>query len=340
MKIAILGAGAMGSAIGALLHKAGNQISLIDVSRPTIQAVQKHGLIIQDKAGAQQTVKVQITDQPASIGVVDLLLVFVKCYHTEAAVKAALPIIGPNTTVLSLQNGWGNGPRIAAIVGKERVVLGVCYHSATVLSPGHVLHAGQGKTFMGELNGSGGARLEGIVKTFNTAGIAVEASGQVLKEIWSKLALNVATLPTSSTVRLTADHLLDTPEMQELMKDLLREVVAVANAQNIPLDFNERWDAITGLLRKLAPNSKGSMLQDVENRRQTEIDVMCGAIIEAGARLGIATPYNRAMIGLIKGLEATFAKMPSPQLEANERSAPRARRDRLPIQGAPQSSAP
>jgi 2-dehydropantoate 2-reductase len=308
MKIAILGAGAMGSAIGALLHKAGHQVTLIDVSRPAIEAIQSRGLIIQNKAGEQETVRIAITDRPANIGLVDLLLVFVKCYHTEAAVKSALPIIGPKTTVLSLQNGWGNGPRIASIVGKERVVLGVCYHSATVLAPGHVLHAGQGKTFMGELDGSDSARLQQLVQTFIAAGIAVEPSGQVLKEIWSKLALNVATLPTSSSVRVTADHLLDTPEMQDLMKDLLKEVVAVANAQQIPLEFTERWEAITGLLRKLAPNTKGSMLQDVEARRQTEIDVMCGAIIEAGTRLDIPTPCNRAMLGLIKGLEATFTR--------------------------------
>jgi 2-dehydropantoate 2-reductase len=306
MKIAILGAGAMGSAIGALLHKAGHPVTLIDVSHPTIEAVQNRGLIIQNKAGEQEIVRMAITDDPQMPGVVDLLLVFVKCYHTENAVRNAAPMIGANTVVLSLQNGWGNGPRIAGLVGKERVVLGVCYHSATVLAPGHVLHAGQGKTFMGELDGSDSSRLQQIVKTFNQAGIAVEPSGQVLKEIWSKLALNVATLPTSSSVRVTADRLLDTPEMQELMKALLQEVVAVANGQGIPLAFDERWEAITGLLRKLAPNTKGSMLQDVEARRQTEIDVMCGAIVEAGTRLNIPTPYNRAMIGLIKGLEATF----------------------------------
>jgi 2-dehydropantoate 2-reductase len=306
MKIAILGAGAMGSAIGALLHKAGNAVTLIDVSRPAIEAIQSRGLLIRNKAGEQETVRIAITDQPASPGVVDLLIVFVKCYHTEAAVRAALPIIGPETTVLSLQNGWGNGPRIAGIVGQERVVLGVCYHSATVLAPGHVLHAGQGRTFMGELDGSDSPRLQRIVKAFSEAGIAVEPSGRVLKEIWSKLALNVATLPTSSSVRITAERLLDTPEMQAVMQALLHEVVAVANAQGIPLEFDERWEAITGLLRKLAPNTKGSMLQDVEAKRQTEIDVMCGAIIEAGRRLGIPTPYNAAMLGLIKGLEATF----------------------------------
>ncbi len=297
----------MGSAVGALLHEAGNAVTLIDVSRPAIDAVQSRGLIIQDKAGQSRTVRMPITDQPASVGVVDLLIVFVKCYHTVEAVKNAMPVIGPGTTVLSLQNGWGNGPRIAELVGRERVVLGVCYHSATVLAPGHVLHAGQGKTFVGELDGAERPRLQSIVETFNAAGIAVEPSAQVIREIWSKLALNVATLPTSSAVRVTADRLLDAPEMQELMKDLLREVVAVARAQDIALDFDERWSAITGLLRKLAPGTKGSMYQDVENRRRTEIDVMCGAIVAAGARLNIPTPCNRAMIGLMKGLERTFA---------------------------------
>lgn len=308
MKIAILGAGAMGSAIGALLHEAGHAVTLIDVSRPAIEAVNARGLIIADKAGNQRTVRVPITDQPASIGPVDLLIVFVKCYQTGDAVQAALPIIGPDTTVLSLQNGWGNGPRIAQLVGADRVVLGVCYHSATVIAPGHVLHAGQGKTFIGEMDGRERPRLHAIAKTFNDSGIAVEMSGQVLKEIWSKLALNVATLPTSSTTRITADRLLDAPEMRSLMQDLLREVVAVANAQDIPLDFDERWAAITGLLRKLAPGTKGSMYQDIENRRRTEIDVMCGAVVEAGARLNIPTPCNRAMIGLLKGMELTFAR--------------------------------
>jgi len=147
----------------------------------------------------------------ASVGVVDLLLVFVKCYHTETAVNGALSIIGPSTTC-SRSRTAGATPAHRRHVGKERVVLGVCYHSATVLAPGHVLHAGQGKTFMGELDISDSPRLQHIVQTFNAAGIAVERSGQVLKEIWSKLALNVATLPTSSTVRVTADHLLDTPK--------------------------------------------------------------------------------------------------------------------------------
>jgi 2-dehydropantoate 2-reductase len=309
MKIAILGAGAMGSALGALLAKAGNDVTLIDVSKETIEAINRDGLKIQDKAGDLSVHKVRAVDSPAEAGgPVDLLLVFVKCYHTAEAVQSALPALGPRSTVLSLQNGWGNGPRIAEIVGKERVVLGVCYHSATVLGPGHVLHAGQGKTFIGEMDGAVSPRVNAIAETFSKAGLEIEASAQVLKEIWSKLALNVATLPTSSAIKLTAEKLPNTQDMQNLMRALLLEVVAVAQVQGIALDFTERWDTITGLLGRLAPNTKGSMLQDVESRRRTEIDVMCGAIAEAGQRLGIATPYNHAMFWLIKALEANYPK--------------------------------
>ena len=299
----------MGSVLGSLLCKAGHDVTLIDVWKETVEAINRDGLKVANKAGDLSVHKIRATTSPAEVaGPVDLLLVFVKCYHTAAAVKSALPALGPHSTVLSLQNGWGNGPRIAEIVGSERVVLGVCYHSATVLGPGHVLHAGQGKTFIGEMDGSVTPRVRALAEAFSQAGIEIEASAQVLKEIWSKLALNVATLPTQSTIKLTAEKLPNTPEMQNLMRALLLEVVSVAQLQGIALDFTERWNAITGLLGRLAPNTKGSMLQDVENHRRTEIDVMCGAIVEAGQRLDVATPYNHAMLWLVRALEANYPK--------------------------------
>ncbi|MCI0533947.1 MAG: 2-dehydropantoate 2-reductase [Verrucomicrobiales bacterium] len=308
MNITILGAGAMGSAIGALLQNSGQKVTLIDVWKEAVDKINRDGLRVDDKAGNSTVTKIRALTNAIAADSTDLLIVFVKCYHTEAAVKAAQPIIGPGTTVLSLQNGWGNGPRIARMVGPDKVVLGVCYHSATVLGPGHVFHAGQGKTFVGELDGKMTGRLANLADTFNKAGIEVTPTSEVLREIWSKLALNVATLPTSASLKLTADHLCDTDAMQSLMRELLNEAVLVANAQKIPLDFDERWQAITGLLKKLAPNSKPSMLQDVEKQRLTEIDVINGAIVEAGHRVGIPTPYNQALVWLIKALERSFEK--------------------------------
>ncbi len=306
MKVVVLGAGAMGSVMGGFLAKGGHEVALVDVWKEAVEKINRDGLTIEDKSGDAQTIKVCATDSLASAGTADLVVVFVKCYHTETAVRSALPIIGPGTIVLSLQNGWGNGPRIAAIAGEEKLLLGVCYHSATVAGPGHVLHVGKGMTFIGELNGKMSERLARVAKAFTASGIEVTATPAVLKEIWSKLALNACTLPTSALLRFYAPQLVQHEPMLDLMRGLLREVVAVANAQDIPLDFDERWGAIMGLLKRCAPNAKSSMLQDVEKGRITEIDVINGAIVEAGQRLGIPTPYNDSMLKLIKSLEGTF----------------------------------
>jgi 2-dehydropantoate 2-reductase len=308
MKIAIIGAGAMGSVIGGALAQAGNDVAFVEVAQPVIDAINSRGLIVTDKAGAPQTIPARATSNPADIGPVDLVLVFVKCYHTESAIRGALPLIGPDTVVLSLQNGWGNGPRIAAIVGEEKLLLGVSYHSATVSSPGHVLHVGQGMTFIGELNGALTDRLARVANALSLAGLEVTQSTHVLKEIWSKLALNACTLPTSALLRFYAPQLVQHETMLLLMRELLEEVVAVARAQNIPLEFDERWEAITALLKRCAPTAKASMLQDVEQSRPTEIDVINGAIVEAGRRLNIATPYNNGMFWLVKSLEETFQR--------------------------------
>jgi 2-dehydropantoate 2-reductase len=296
----------MGSVMGGLLAKAANEVTLIEVWRDAIDAINRNGLRLENKAGQSETIRLPTTDNPAAVGVVDLVLVFVKCYHTEAAVKSALPLMGPQTIVLSLQNGWGNGPRIASIVGQEKLLLGVCYHSASVLAPGRVLHSGQGKTFIGEIDGQISRRLAQVAELFNAADIETTATPAVLKEIWSKLALNVCTLPTSALLRFHAPELMQHEGTIELMRALLQEVIAVAQAQKIDLDFKERWEAITGLLQKLAPTAKASMLQDVEKARRTEIDVINGAIVEAGRTLGIPTPRNDAMVWLVRALEESF----------------------------------
>ena len=306
MRIGVLGgAGAMGSIVGGTLAEAGNDVTLIDVAREAVELINRDGLRIEDKTGQARTVQVRATTEPAAAGVVDLLIVFTKNYHTADAVRAAQPAIGAHTAVLSLQNGWGNAPAIASIVGEERVLAGVTYHSATVLGPGHVQHAGQGMTFIGELDGAMSERLDRIAATLGAAGLEVTPTATVLQAIWSKLALNVCTLPTSALLRFYAGQLVEHEAMRELMQALLRETVAVARAQGITLDFDERWAAITGLLGRAA-RGKSSMLQDVERGRRTEIGVINGAIVAAGRRHQIPTPHNDAMVWLITALEETF----------------------------------
>lgn len=306
MKIGILGgAGAMGSIFGGRLAQAGEDVTLIDVSETAVNAINERGLILEDKTGDQQTIAVKAVTDPALCGIVDLLLVFVKCYHTEAAIRSASAIIGPDTTVMTLQNGWGNAPRITALVNDAHVMVGLTYHSGTLVSPGHVKQTGIGMTYVGELSNIITDQLDRIAAAFRATGMEVTASNAILKEIWSKLALNVCTLPTAALLRFTADRLIEHEGTLKLMQNLLRETVAVAHAQHIALDYDERWAAITGLLQR-AVGARASMLQDVEKCRRTEIDVINGAIVEAGQRLEIPTPYNDSMVWLIKSLEETF----------------------------------
>jgi 2-dehydropantoate 2-reductase len=306
MKIAVLGGGgAMGGLFGGYLARAGEDVVLIDVSRAAVDAINADGLRIDEKDGSTASIQVGASTMPAEVGEVDLILNFVKCYHTEDAVRAALPMMGPDTAFLSLQNGWGNADRIAAVAGRSRVMVGLTYHSAGVVAPGHIKHPGVGATYVGELDGTMTSRLEAAAAALRRAGFEVNPSATILDEVWKKLSLNVCTLPTAALLGLFANQLLEHAGMVALMQGLLAEVVAVATAQGIKLDETERWAAITGVLEK-AVGAKASMLQDAEAKRRTEIDVINGAIVDAGRRVGIATPLNDSMVWLVRSMEETY----------------------------------
>ena len=192
-----------------------------------------------------------------------------------------------------------------SLAGKPRVMVGLTYHAGTLLAPGRVKHPGTGTTYMGELDGSRSPRLEAAVAAFRQAGIETTPSAEIVTEIWKKLALNVCTLPTAALLRFQAHELNQHEEMRALMRGLLAEVVRVAAAQGIDLDQAERWQAITSLLDR-AIGARASMLQDVEAGRQTEIDVINGAIVEAGRRHAVATPLNDAMVWLVRSLQGKY----------------------------------
>jgi 2-dehydropantoate 2-reductase len=306
MRIAILGGGgAMGGIFGGTLSAAGEDVTLIDVSKPAVDAINANGLQIDEKSGETRTIKVPASTEPGMVGPVDLIVNFVKCYHTEDAVRSAAPMVGSDTHFLTLQNGWGNADVIGRLVGADRVLVGLTYHGGTLLGPGHVKHPGIGMTYIGEVSGKVSPRLEAIVATFRKAGFDVTQSTAILGEVWKKLALNACTLPTSALLGFQSHELVGHQGVLAEMRAILEEVVAVAKAQNIALDFDERWAAINGLLEK-AIGGKSSMLQDIEARRRTEIDVINGAIVAAGRRTDLRTPHNDAMVNMISALQASF----------------------------------
>lgn len=303
MRIAVLGAGAMGSLFGGHLAAAGEEVTLVDVWQEHVDKLNNDGLGITPRGGERRVIPVQATTDQSSVGPVDLIIVFVKCFHTEQAVRAALPLVGPDTAVLSLQNGLGNGDVIASVVGRERLLVGVTYSSATLLGPGEIAHTNKGRTVVGEPDGGVSPRVQNVVAALQRAGLEAEASPRVMDLVWTKLTLNAACLGVAALTRMTAGEQAAHAEVAQVIRILTAETVAVARAAGSSPSYANPPDDIIGFLAKAGP-AKASMLQDVEAGRRTEIDVINGAVVAQGAKYGVPTPVNQLIVQLVKGLEA------------------------------------
>ncbi len=302
MKIAVVGAGAMGSIIGAGVAEAGHDTVLVDVAVPLVERLNADGVTVRDKAGEERTVRVPATTDPGSVGPVDLVVVFVKCYHTDAAASAAAPLAGDGTVVASLQNGWGNEEILARHFGADRVVAGVTYNSGTVLELGKVAHTGVGPTLVGPFEGAsldGASRVE---EALTSAGFEVTVTGEIRTEIWKKLILNAATLPQAALTGLRIAPLGEPGPMLDLVDEAAREATAVAQAAGYEIDPAERIETIHGLLSR-GGDGKASMLQDFEAVRRSEVDVITGAVLREAERHGVGVPANCALFALVKGWE-------------------------------------
>ena len=302
MKIAVVGAGAMGSIFGARFAGAGLETALVDVAQPLVDKINADGVTVV-RGEEETTTRVPATSDPASIGVVDLVVFFVKCYHTRSAAETARPLVGPETVVASLQNGWGNGDVLVSVYDPAQVVVGVTYNSGTVLELGRVAHPGVGPTYMGPYAGESLAGSERLADALTRGGLEAHVTREIRPEIWKKLILNAATLPTAALAGMNAGALTAHGDMHELVSETAREAVAVARSLGYEIDEQERVYYIHALLERAGP-TKASMLQDFEAGRQTEIDVINGAVVSAADENGVSVPLNRAFVSLVKGWES------------------------------------
>lgn len=302
-RVAIMGAGAMGGIVGTALMAAGVETHFVDTSAAVLSAVRRDGLQIR-RGEAERTCAVSVTDEPATIGHVDAVLFFVKCYHTAAAAELAQPLVGPSTAIVSLQNGWGNGEVLAARYPGESLVVGITYHSGTVLAPGVINHTNvrEAPTFIGPYVGTDTTKAARLAQHMQAGGMPATATAGVLTEVWKKLVHNAATLPPSALTRYTAGALGADPDTHELVNALAREAVDTGRAAGFAIDLDERLAAIATILEG-AGSGKASMLQDVEAGRRTEIAVINEAVVKAAAEHRVEVPLNRAMVALIRGYE-------------------------------------
>jgi len=303
MKICILGAGALGCAIGAALTEGGREVFLVSRSKDHVDAMNARGLIVRDARG-ERCVPVKAAVDCSALPIVDLVVVLVKSFDTRDAVNAAKPIIGSHTTVLSLQNGMGHEEILAEAVGESRVLAGKTYVGGVLLGPGHIVSGVAGKrTYVGELHGRPSPRAEAIAAAFNACGLETTVSDDIVSTMWDKLLVNVATGALSAITRLDYGRLYAVPELRSTAMAAVAEAMAVARAAGARLEFSapeQAWDRAS---EGLPPEFKASMLQSIEKHAPTEIDFVNGAVVRAGARYGIATPVNQALVACVKGIE-------------------------------------
>ncbi len=313
MKIAILGAGAMGSLFGGLLSEAGASVTLLDVNQSQIDAIRKDGLRIETD-GAQRIMRLAVCRPEEAMDVPDLLMIFTKTYQIETALGAARHLLGPATWVLTLQNGLGNFEAIAAFVPRERILAGVTTIPADALAPGSVRSHGGGQVRIGAADGTGGHGANGhassgccmlchVVALFNRAGLRCSADPNVWAAIWEKVAFNAAFNALCAVTGCTVEQIAFVPAGPAMALGVVAETIAVAHACGVSADL-EHTQAMVLDSFKTHAGHQPSMLQDILARRRTEIDSINGAIVRAARQHEVAVPHTEMLATLVRLIEA------------------------------------
>jgi 2-dehydropantoate 2-reductase len=305
MDIAIVGAGVLGSIFGGLFVQKGFNVTLIEVLQERVRLIEKEGFWLQWPDGERTHSKITITSSAAEVGKKDVVMIAVKGYHTRPAIESAVPTIGDDTIVLSVQNGLGNLEAIAETVGPERVVGGITAHSGMPVSMNEVRYVGGLGPLLviGPYDGVSRPGFEDMVEQFQVVGLDVHATSDINSVIWKKLIANVSTNVVAALTGLTGGVAVKHAPSVKIIEALSNELSQVARAKGI--NFPELDDPLDFSLKAFAStkDNRVSMLQDVEAGRPTEIGNLNEVIVSEGRRLNIPTPYNEAVSWLTRGVE-------------------------------------
>lgn len=301
MKIGIIGAGALGSLFGAYLHEGGHTVHLVDIDTELVETISERGVIIEDTDGNQQTYQLPATTKHDQVGMVDLLFVFVKIIHTEAAIRDAEPLIDDETIVVTLQNGFDNMEIIGEYVPADRVLGGPAMVGSQLKRTGHYIQTSSGPTKVG---GGSGTLAEDVATLLSEVGLHTEAVDSAERHIWNKQLATLGTKPVSALTGLTVGSLIEFDRTALFLEKLIREGVDVASAKGIePI---EDPVAVARENCRTLGATKPSMLEDIEMERRTEIDHINGAIVRHGRELGVPVPCNEQIVALVKGKEQSY----------------------------------
>jgi 2-dehydropantoate 2-reductase len=312
-RIAIVGAGAMGSVYAGLLADSGVETWLIGRSPRHPEAIERRGLLL-THAGEERLTHPRATTDAADVGEVDVVMIWTKSQHTDVAIEAARPLVGPQTLVASFQNGLGNVEKIVAAFGPGAVAYGVSTVGGVTGEPGEVelteaTWNGAATTWMGVLEGDPEARLGPLAEALTSARVRAEIRADIDVVVWSKLAMALPMNSIAALTRLEMGAVIDDPGLAALLRAMTAEVVAVAKARGIALDLDhaqaEAADTYAAARAHLP-----SMLQDVLAGRPTEVDAIVGGLVREGQRLGVETPVAATVWPLAAALDRPPATGP------------------------------
>ena len=307
-KVAVLGAGAMGSLFGSQLAEGGLDVTLIDIWREHVDAINGGGLRVVGHRG-EHRVKVTATTDPASCGAADVVLVQCKAASTPAAVRNALDagLFHDDSVAISFQNGLGNEEMIAEVIGAERVLGGVTAQGASIEGPGCIHSYADLPSQIGQMEGEVSERATAIASVFSEHGLETTPSRHIRHDIWKKLMVNVGVSAMSGITNRTIGAAIAIPWLRRMCYGAVAEAVPVAQADGVPMSHEESrevLDLVTG--PGGTGGNKSSLCVDILNRRPTEIDVINGAVVARGERYGIETPINATLVALVKGIESHY----------------------------------
>ena len=295
MKIAMMGSGGVGGFFGGRLAHAGYDVSSI-ARGAHLAAMRERGLVIESQAhGDIRIPNVRATDDPASIGPVDVIILSVKLWDTESAIRQMKPMLKSGTAVLSLQNGVIKDDILRRELGEASVMGGVCYVATTIARPGVIHQTGpMQRVVIGEYDGRPSERTRLLHEALLKAGVTAELSGDVRRAIWEKYAFLVGISATTTAMRATIGPIRRNPRTRAFLLEIFREVVAVGRAQGIALPADYA-DACLARADGLPEDMVASMAHDLQRGNRLEVEWLSGGVAQLGAAAGVPTPANRAV---------------------------------------------
>jgi 2-dehydropantoate 2-reductase len=302
MRIAVFGTGAVGGYFGGRLAQAGEDVVFITRGEH-LQAMLMHGLQVDSIKGDFVVKPVQATNDPAQVGIVEVVLVGVKAWQVPEAAEAMRPLVGPETFVLPLQNGLEAPTQLAAVLGNQHVLGGLCGLSTFIVGPGHIRHAGvEPFVRFGELDNRPSDRVELLQKVFKRAGVIAEIPQDIQVALWMKFLFITVWSGVGAVTRSPVGIWRSLPETRQMAESALEEIVRVAQARNIALPENPVPTTMK-MYGSFPPETTSSMQRDMAEGRPSELDAQIGAVVRFGRELDVATPLHTFIYNSLLPLE-------------------------------------